>query len=98
MNEQKEHKITVKIIGADSFKLPVAESEESFYRAVIDKINKNINGLCLGANADSPTVALAKVALYYAEILYRQTTMLKTQTQLLRDFEARIDELLQGSD
>lgn len=98
MNEQKEHRITVKITGADSFKLPVAENEESFYRVVIENINKNINGLCLGSNAEKPSVALAKVALYYATILYRQTTMLNNQAQMLRDFEARIDELLEGTD
>ncbi|MBD5175326.1 MAG: hypothetical protein HDT06_05860 [Bacteroidales bacterium] len=98
MNEQKEHRITVKITGADSFKLPVAESEESFYRGVIENINRNIHNLCVGNNAEVPTVALAKVALYYATILYRQTSALNNQAKLLRDFEERIDKLLEGTD
>lgn len=98
MDETKEHRITIRIAGVEPFKLPVAENEESFYRGVIENINRNINGLCVGTNAETPTVALAKVALYYATILYKQTSALNTQTQLLHDFEERIDRLLEGTD
>lgn len=98
MNQQKEHRITIKISGADAFKLPVKESEESFYRHVIEQINNNVNRLSFGANADTPTAALAKVTLYYATMLYRQTNLINNQADLLQSFEERIDKLLEGSD
>lgn len=98
MNEQKEHRITIKIADADVFKLPVKESEESFYRHVIEQINHNVNRFRYGANADTPSAALAKVTLYYATMLYRQTNLINTQADLLQDFEERIDRLLEGTD
>ena len=93
MEQSKVHSITVKIAGVDSFKLPVKENEESFYRSIIERIN-----LIYGASGDKPTVALAKVALYYADMLYRQTKQLQEQKTLLQDFESRLDQLLSGID
>ena len=66
MNADKEHRITIRIADIEPFKLPVAQSEESFYRMVAGKINENVDRLRFGANADSDGVALAKVTLYYA--------------------------------
>ena len=73
MNADKEHRITIRIADIEPFKLPVAQSEESFYRMVAGKINENVDRLRFGANADSDGVALAKVTLYYATMLYRRT-------------------------
>ncbi|MDE6467291.1 MAG: cell division protein ZapA [Muribaculaceae bacterium] len=98
MSQQHEHRITIKIADAEAFKLPVKESEESFYRHVVEQINNNVNRFTFGANADSPDVALAKVALYYATMLYRQTNLINSQADMLADFERRIDNLLKGSD
>lgn len=98
MDETKEHRITIRIAGVEPFKLPVAESEESFYRYVIQRINENIERLCYGVNADTKAVALAKVALYYATMLYRQTNTINARAALLEDFEKRLDELLQGTE
>lgn len=98
MNQQNEHRITIKIADVEAFKLPVKENEESFYRHVVEQINSNVNRFRYGANADSPTVALAKVTLYYATMLYRQTNLINRQADLLEDFERRIDGLLEGSD
>ncbi|MDE5661942.1 MAG: hypothetical protein K2F91_07310 [Muribaculaceae bacterium] len=98
MNQQKEHRITIKIADADAFRLPVKESEESFYRHVIEQINNNVNRFRYGANADTPSAALAKVTLYYATMLYRQTNLINSQAEILGDFEARIDSLLEGTD
>lgn len=98
MNNAKQHLITVKIAGSEVFKLPVAENEESFYRYVIERINDNCNHFRFGPHADSPSVALAKVTLYYATMLYRQTEQVNRQSALLDDFEARIDSLLAGTD
>ena len=94
MNEPKEHRITIKIAGVEPFKLPVPEDEESFYRLVIGRINSNVDRLSYGVNA----VALAKVTLYYATMLYRQTNLINSQSELLEDFEKRIDRLLEGTD
>lgn len=99
MEKQKEeHRITVKIADAPAYKLAVKESEESFYRQVIANINANVDKLRYSANADSSEVALAKVTLYYATMLYRQTKTINDREKLLDDFEARIDALLEGTD
>lgn len=98
MEQSKIHRITVNIVGVDPFKLPVKENEESFYRSIIERINGNCNNLIYGASGDKPTVALAKVALYYADMLYRQTKQLQEQKTLLQDFESRLDQLLSGID
>lgn len=98
MTQSAQHLITVKIAGAPAFKLPVSENEESFYRHVISRINDNFNHFRFGANGDSDAVALAKVTLYYATMLYRKTEQIRSQAQLLEDFEHRLDSLLEGSD
>lgn len=98
MNEKREHKITIKIADVEPFRLPVTEDEESSYRLVIERINKNVDRLSYGADADSREIALAKVTLYYALRLYGQTNLINAQAQLLADFEKRIDALLEGSD
>lgn len=98
MNKQHEHRITIKIEGADPFRLPVREDEESFYRHVIEQINSNISRFRYGANPDTPSAAIAKVTLYYAVMLYRQTNLINNEAEMLRDFEERIDKLLEGTD
>lgn len=96
MDENKEHRITIKIPGVEPFKLPVAENEESFYRLVVKRISNNVDRLSYGANADHQPIALAKVTLYYATMLYRQTNAINEQTKLLDDFENRLDQLLEN--
>lgn len=98
MKQSNQHLITVNIAGATPFRLPVAESEESFYRYVIDRINDNLNKFRYGVNADPENVALAKVALYYATMLYHKTELIRSQAELLDNFESRIDQLLAGTD
>ncbi|MDE5631925.1 MAG: hypothetical protein K2L92_09250 [Muribaculaceae bacterium] len=98
MDDNREHRITIKIAGVEPFRLPVSESEESFYRLVIKRINENVDRLSYGAAADPQPVALAKVALYYATMLYRQTNMINSQARMLADFEERLDALLEGTD
>ena len=97
MNADKEHRITIRIADIEPFKLPVAQSEESFYRMVAGKINENVDRLRFGANADSDGVALAKVTLYYPTMLYRRTNLMNNQAELLREFEARLDSLLEST-
>lgn len=98
MDDNREHRITIKIAGVEPFRLPVSENEESFYRLVIKRINENVDRLSYGAAADPQPVALAKVALYYATMLYRQTNMINSQARMLADFEERLDALLEGTD
>ncbi|MCH5221443.1 MAG: hypothetical protein J1F05_03820 [Muribaculaceae bacterium] len=96
MNQQKEHKIKIKISDVEVFELPVKENEESFYSYVVEQINNNVNRFRYGANSDIPAVALAKVTLYYATMLYRQTNLINSQTEMLNNFEERIDALLKA--
>lgn len=98
MTPQKEHRILIKIADVEPFRLPVKEDEEAFYRHVVEQINNNVNRFRYGANSDTGAVALAKVALYYATMLYRQTNLLNAQSDMLQGFEDRIDKLLEGSD
>ncbi len=98
MKQSNIHTITVKIAGAEPFKLPIAEDEESFYRYVIERINDNLQKFRYGHNADSEIVALAKVALYYATMLYQKTELIRSQSDMLDNFETRIDQLLAGTD
>lgn len=98
MTTQKEHRITIKIGDVPTFTLPVREDEESFYRHVIEQINNNVNRFRFGKNPDDPAVALAKVTLYYATMLYRQTNLINSQAEMLQTFEERIDSLLKGTD
>jgi len=98
MTTQKEHRITIKIGDVPAFTLPVREDEESFYRRVIEQINNNVNRFRFGRNADIPAVALAKVTLYYATMLYRQTNLINSQSEFLKNFEDRLDSLLKGTD
>lgn len=98
MNADHEHNITIKIADIESFKLPVPESAESFYRTVIEKINENVNRFRFGQNANPTTVALAKVALYYATMHYRRTYQMTMQAEMLKKFEERLDSLLESMD
>jgi len=43
-------------------------------------------------------VALAKVTLYYGTLLYRQANLINNQAEMLKDFEEKIDKLLEGTD
>lgn len=97
MENDKEHRITVKIADIEPFKIGVSESEESFYRQVIERINENVRRLQYNASPDSSPVAVAKVALYYATMLYHRSNIMTAQTKLLENFEKELDELLQGT-
>lgn len=98
MNADPEHKITIKIADVEPFKLRISESEESFYRMVLEKFNANVDRFRYGTGADSTEVALCKVGIYYATMLYKRTHQINTQAELLRTFEERLDSLLEGTE
>lgn len=97
MNADPEHNITIKIADVEPFKLPIAESEEAFYRMVLEKFSTNVDRFRFGAAADSTAVALCKVGLYYATLLYKRTHQINMQAEMLRSFEERLDSLLEGT-
>lgn len=98
MKSSNKHRITIQIPGAAPFKLPVDESEESFYRKTIEHIVGNCNRMRYGADADTDDVALAKVALYYAIMYYRKSELLRNQGIMLDNFEQQLDSLLSSLD
>lgn len=98
MDQKRENKILIKITGVDSFRLRVREDEESSYRYIVDKINENVHRFQSGVNGDSPSVALAKVAIYYATLLFEKSKHIASQQALLEDFEKNLDSLLEGTD
>lgn len=77
--------------------MPIAESEEAFYRMVVEKFSSNVDRFRLGAAADSTEVALCKVGIYYATLLYKRTHQINMQADMLRTFEERLDSLLEGT-
>ena len=96
MDEQKKHKITVQIADVPSFKLPVDASEESFYRHIIEQLNNLWMSIRYGGvSSETSEVALAKVALYYAEMYYRKSALLKAQGRMIGDFEKSLDAFLE---
>ena len=84
------------MVGVEPFDLPIHRNEESFYRNVLEHINRNIDRLRYGANPNAASVAVAKVLLYYATLLYRRTQQINSQAELLDAFEKRLDGLLEG--
>ena len=98
MKQSNSHRITVNICGAEAFKLPVPEDEESFYRELIERINSNCDRFRYGRDADTDGVALAKVALYYATMYYRRHDTARRQSELLDSFEASLDSLIRRFD
>ena len=95
MDEQKKHNLTVKIADVEPFKLAVAASEEAFYRHIIDQLNRIWGKMHFGAVGESPQVALAKTALYYAEMFYRKSALANEQSKMLDDFEQSLDDTLE---
>ena len=47
-----------------------------------------------GAVGESSQVALAKTALYYAEMFYRKSALANEQSRQLENFEQELDNLL----
>lgn len=94
MTEETRHNITARIADVTPFKLLVSESEESFYRYIIEQLNKLWTKIHYGAGGVPSEVALAKVALYFAEMYYRKASLAKEQAEALVDFEKKIDDLL----
>lgn len=96
MNADPEHNITIKIADVEPFKLRITQSEEPFYRMVLDKFNTNVDRFRYGIASDSTAVALCKVGIYYATMLYKRTHQINSQAEMLRSFEERLDSLLEG--
>lgn len=94
MTEDPKHNITARIADVAPFKLLVAESEEPFYRYIIEQLNRLWTKIHYGAGGVPSEVALAKVALYFAEMYYRKSALATSQADSLADFETRLDELL----
>lgn len=94
MENDREINITVRIADFESFSLPIRMSQEALYRELISKINRYVDRFRFSSAPDSGPVALAKVALYYATMLYRCNEQLNRQSQLLADMEQELDNLL----
>lgn len=96
MDEQKKHNLTAKIADVEPFKLQITLNEESFYRHIIEQLNKIWGKIHYGPGGVPSQVALAKVALYYAEMYYRKTALAGEQSRILSDFEQELDKVLEG--
>lgn len=80
----------------EPFKLLVPEDEEQFYRYIIEQLNNLWKKMRFGPGAVPSEVALAKVALYFAEMFYRKSALAAQQSRVLDDFEQQLDKVLRG--
>ncbi len=90
----RRHNITARIADVEPFKLLVPESEEAFYRYIIEQLNKLWNKMHFGPGGVPSQMALAKVALYFAEMYYRKASLASEQSKAMAEFEQELDRLL----
>lgn len=96
MDEENEryHRLTVQIADVQPFKLQIRASEETFYRQIIEQLNKLWLKIHYGPGGAPSSIALAKVALYYAEMAHRKAALANDQSKALADFEEQLDKML----
>ena len=93
-DQTRRHNITARIADVEPFKLLVAEDEEAFYRYIIEQPNKLWQKMRFGPGGVPSRLALAKVALYYAEMYYRKSALASEQSKELESFEAELDRII----
>ena len=93
-DEIRRHNITARIADVEPFKLLVPETEDAFYRYIIEQLNKLWSKMHYGPGGVPSQMALAKVALYFAEMYYRKSALATDQSKVLDDFERELDKML----
>ena len=98
MNEDKRHRFTATIADVEPFVFTIPASEEAIFR----KAAYHVNSLWQKMKADQPGKSshyvLAKVALAFAELYYRKSEQLTSQSKMLDEFEQQLDCLLMKMD
>lgn len=72
----------------------ISLSEEPVFRRAAYHVNELWRKMCAEQPGKSSHYVLAKVALAFAELYYRKAEQLASQSQMLADFETKLDRIL----
>lgn len=96
MSDNKQHKFTVKIADVEPFVFHVALEEEPIFRKAAYHVNQLWENMKEQQPGKPSHFILAKVALAFAELYYRKSDQLNAQSQMLKEFEKSLDDILLG--
>ena len=96
MNEEKRHKFTVTLADVEPCAFTITLAEEPIFRKAAYHVNNLWQKMQQDPPGKSSHYALAKVALAFAELYYRKSEQLASQSKMLEDFEHELDEILMG--
>lgn len=94
MAEEERYRFTAKIGDVEPFAFIISPAEEPIYRRALFHVNDLWKKMRDGLPNKSSQLAMAKVALAFAELYYRKSEQLASQTKVLDDFEKELDALL----
>lgn len=94
MNEEKRHRFTATIADVEPFVFTIAASEEPIFRKAAYHVNSLWQKMRNDQPGKSSHYVLAKVALAFAELYYRKSEQLVSQSKMLEEFESELDRLL----
>jgi hypothetical protein len=94
MSEEKKHRFTAKIADVEPFVFSITLDEEPIFRKAAFHVNELWRNMLADQPGKSSQYALAKVALAFAELYYRKSEQLSSQSQMLDAFENELDKIL----
>jgi hypothetical protein len=94
MKKKETQQFTAKIADVSSIRFEIRPEEEAIYRQACYYINNLWNKFCTQEPNGDSRVALAKVALAFAELYLRKEAQLKEHDTLLNKFETELDDIL----
>lgn len=94
MNEDKRHKFTTTIADAEPLVFSLPAEDEPIFRKAAYHVNELWKKMRAKQPEKSSHYLLAKTALAFAELYYRKSEQLESQSKLLEAFEADLDRLL----
>ena len=94
MADEERYRFTAKIGDVEPFAFLISAAEEPIYRRALFHVNDLWKKMRDSLPNRSSQLAMAKVALAFAELYYRKSEQLTRQSQVLDDFEKEIDALL----
>lgn len=87
-------KVTIKIADVEPVHFDIDRAEEPVYRKAAYHLNKLWANWREVHKQKSSHEVLALVALAFAELYYRKSDQLQAQSEMIDDFEHKLDEIL----
>jgi predicted S18 family serine protease len=94
MKKKEKQQFTATIADVSSIRFEIRPEEEEIYRKASYYVNNLWNKYREKEPNGDSRVALAKVALAFAELYVRKETQLKEHDMLLDKFESELDDIL----